>query len=109
MQAGNACICAVAGGKLSVAYNGNPLDTMAKAKEQIMLNGGVMTSMAMSYNAFDKFAKNVTTPTGVFNIAEDLRSTPQSDVVMHGVFCYGWWDNPRRFEDGYWICKNRWA
>jgi hypothetical protein len=57
----NPWVCS-AGGALSIAYDGNALNTIAKVKEQIMLNGGLMTSMAMSSRAFDSFVKNVTTP-----------------------------------------------
>jgi hypothetical protein len=97
------------GGVLSVAYDGNALDTMAKVKEQIMLNGGVITSMAMSQRAFDSFSSNATKAYGAFTTAEDLRRSAPDAVVMHAVFCYGWWDNPTKADDGYWICKNRWV
>jgi hypothetical protein len=81
---------------------------MAKVKEQIMLNGGVITSMAMSNKAFDNFVKNVTSANAAFNTAEDLRLTAPESVSMHAAFCYGWWDNPSKADDGYWVCKNRW-
>jgi hypothetical protein len=98
---------AAAGGALSIAYDGNPLDTMAKVKEQIMLSGGVMTSMAVSFTTFGDFVANTTSADGVFAAAEDLRENAQGDVLMHAVFCYGWWDNAVNEEDGYWLCKNR--
>lgn len=93
-----------------MAYDGNALDKMAKVKEQIMLNGGVLTSLAMSdgvNGAFKNFKANKTAANGAFSVAEDLRMVVPSSVVMHAVFCYGWWDNPVRADDGYWICKNR--
>jgi hypothetical protein len=98
---------AAAGGALSIAYNGNPLNTMAKVKEQIMLYGGVITSMAMSFRTFSDFVANTTSADGVFAASEDLTRTFQGDVLMHAVFCYGWWDNVANAEDGYWLCKNR--
>lgn len=97
---------------LSVAYEGNALDTMAKVKEQIMLNGGVLASLALSNGvngAFQKFVANKISANGAFSVAEDLRLAVPGDVAMHAVFCYGWWDHPARAEDGYWICKNRWV
>jgi hypothetical protein len=46
---------------------------MAKIKEQIMLNGGVITSMAMSAGTFANFAANKTAANAMFAVAEDLR------------------------------------
>jgi hypothetical protein len=97
----------VAGGAFLVAYAGSALTTVARAKEQIMLTGGVMTSVAMSPATFKDFVANKTAASGVFSVNEDVRMAAQPDVVMHAVFCYGWWDNPRVLGDGYWICKNR--
>jgi hypothetical protein len=85
----DSCAHVVAGGVLSVVYDGNALDTMAKVKEQIMLNGGVMTSMAMSNRAFDDFVKNVTSANGPFGAAEDLTLAAPEGVSMHAAFCYG--------------------
>lgn len=99
----------LAGGALSMAYSGNPLATMAQVKEQIMLNGGVITSLALSNNAFSAFVENKTSSNGVFGVAEDLRDTARGDLSMHAVFCYGWWDNMSDANDGYWLCKNRWV
>jgi hypothetical protein len=96
-----------AGGRLSMAYEGNALDTMAKVKEQIMLNGGVITSMAMGPQAFQDFINNRTGVNAAFSVAEALRTTAPGNVEMHAVFCYGWWDHPRNIEEGYWLCKNR--
>ncbi|WIA14400.1 hypothetical protein OEZ85_002927 [Tetradesmus obliquus] len=98
-----------AGGALSMAYSGNPLATMAQVKEQIMLNGGVITSLALSNNAFSAFVENKTSSNGVFGVAEDLRDTARGDLSMHAVFCYGWWDNMSDANDGYWLCKNSWG
>jgi hypothetical protein len=98
-----------AGGAISVAYDGNALTTSAQAREQIMLTGGVLTSMAMSRATFNQFEQNRTTANGVFTVNEDVLRVAPGDVFMHAVFCYGWWDNPRALNDGYWICKNRLA
>ncbi|WIA44571.1 hypothetical protein OEZ86_007296 [Tetradesmus obliquus] len=101
-----------AGGALSIANDGNALDTMAKVKEQIMLHGGVMTSLAMTdgpNGAFAAFVANKTAANGAFSVAEDLRFSAPGGVAMHAVFCYGWWDNPTKSDDGYWICKNSWS
>jgi hypothetical protein len=80
---------------------------MAQVKEQIMLSGGVITSMGMSNAAFASFVNNRTGSNAVFASSEDLRRTDPTGVAMHAVFCYGWWDNPRDNRDGYWLCKNR--
>jgi hypothetical protein len=96
-----------AGGGLKIAYDGNALRTMATVKEQIMLSGGVITSMALSIDAFGAFVQNKTTANGVFGFTEDLQATVQGGVAMHAVFCYGWWDNTTDTNDGYWLCKNR--
>jgi hypothetical protein len=95
---------------LSAANAGNALATMAQVKEQIMLSGGVITSMAMTNSAFTNFVNNNTDSKAVFTMSEffkDLRSADPTGVDMHAVFCYGWWDNPRDNRDGYWLCKNR--
>ncbi|WIA40756.1 hypothetical protein OEZ86_004437 [Tetradesmus obliquus] len=90
------------GGKLSAAYNGNALKPMAKVKEQIMLTGGVITSMALPWADFERFTGY---KQGVFLAMNELQ--PGTEGVMHAVFCYGWWDDPRSSSDGYWLCKNR--
>jgi hypothetical protein len=97
-----------AGGAFTVAYAGSALTTIARAKEQIMLTGGVMTSIAMSSSRFMDFVANRTAANGVFSANENVRVAAQQDVVMHAVFCCGWWDNPQNPGDGYWICNNRW-
>jgi hypothetical protein len=96
-----------AGGVLTLAYSGSALSTMARAKEQIMLTGGVMTSMAMSQTTFKSFVENRTGTNGIFAANEDVRVIASAPSFMHAVFCYGWRDNPRVAGDGYWICKNR--
>jgi hypothetical protein len=78
-------------------------------KEQIMLTGGVFTSMAMSLDAFTQFVAYTGSAGSVFSINEDLQLAAASGVMMHAVFCYGWWDDPKNVEKGYWICKNRCA
>ncbi|WIA33138.1 hypothetical protein OEZ86_006289 [Tetradesmus obliquus] len=98
-----------AGGVLSVAYGGSALTSMPKMKEQIMLAGGVFTSMAMSKAAFGAFSNNKTADNGVFNFTEDPRTLNPGNIIMHAVFCYGWWDNPANLDDGYWLCKNSWS
>uniref|UniRef100_A0A383WEQ7 Peptidase C1A papain C-terminal domain-containing protein n=1 Tax=Tetradesmus obliquus TaxID=3088 RepID=A0A383WEQ7_TETOB len=81
---------------------------MAKVKEQIMLTGGVLTSMALSEATFDCFATSTTAASGTFSATEEA-SRLGGTAVMHAVFCYGWWDNPRSVGDGYWMCKNSWG
>jgi hypothetical protein len=90
-----------------MAYAGSALTSMAKIKEQIMLTGGVFTSLAMSLNLFGDFVANKTSTNGIFSIIEDLQSVTANSVVMHAVFCYGWWDSPNNPDDGFWLCKNR--
>lgn len=80
---------------------------MAKVKEQIMLTGGVLTSMAMSSTVFTSFVANKTSAGGTFTALEDASRLDPATITMHAVFCYGWWDSPSTFNDGYWICKNR--
>jgi hypothetical protein len=96
-----------AGGAFSVADAGSALTTMAKVKEQIMLTGGVMTSMAMSPTVFDRFVKYKTGANAAFTTSEDATKLGPSSSIMHAVFCYGWWDSPSSLGDGYWLCKNR--
>uniref|UniRef100_A0A383WER1 Peptidase C1A papain C-terminal domain-containing protein n=1 Tax=Tetradesmus obliquus TaxID=3088 RepID=A0A383WER1_TETOB len=82
---------------------------MAKVKEQIMLTGGVLASMAMSPKAFASFVANKTAANGIFTTTEDARRLNPATTTMHAVFCYGWWDSPSALDDGYWICKNSWG
>lgn len=69
-----------------------------------MLTGGVITSMALPWADFERFTAY---KQGVFLAMNELQ--PGTEGVMHAVFCYGWWDDPRSSSDGYWLCKNRWA
>jgi hypothetical protein len=78
-------MCLFVDGKLSIAYGGNPLPSMAKVKEQIMLTGGVMTSMAPSMSGFERFTKY---KAGVCSAMDELQSGDAG--IMHAVFCYGW-------------------
>jgi hypothetical protein len=91
----------------SVADAGSALTTMARVKEQMMLTGGVFTSLAMSATSFDRFVANKTGANGAFTTTDDARKLGPANSIMHAVFCYGWWDNPNTLGDGYWICKNR--
>jgi hypothetical protein len=70
-----------------------------------MLNGGVFTSMALSWASFKRFFDYKPTTNSVFTATEDLAAGGEG--TMHAVFCYGWWDNPQNAGDGYWVCKNR--
>jgi hypothetical protein len=90
------------GGKLSLAYGASALSSMSTVKEQIMLTGGVFTSMALSMDGFERFKQY---KSGIFTATDEIKAG--ADGTMHAVFCYGWWDNPRSSSDGYWICKNR--
>jgi hypothetical protein len=80
---------------------------MARVKERIMLSGGVIASMAMSGRTFKQFLAFKGPVNAVVTSNESLAGTAFGDVVMHAVFCYGWWDNPNNLEDGWWLCKNR--
>jgi hypothetical protein len=102
---------AVAGGAFSLAYAGSALNTIGKIKSQIMLNGGVITLIAMSQAVFDHF-KAYSNTAAVFDTTEDLspsRSTGALDVAayMHALFCYGWRDTAN--GNGHWLCKDRCA
>lgn len=98
------------GGVFSLAYGGSALNSIGKVKSQIMLSGGVLTSIAMSQAVFDRF-KAYSSTSGVFETTEDL-SPSKSDaaseaVYMHALFCYGWRDAAN--GDGHWLCKNSWS
>jgi hypothetical protein len=80
---------------------------MAKAKERIMLSGGVITSMAMSSDAFQQFQAYGAAADAVYSVVEDLAGALPD--TMHAVFCYGWSDNPQKVDEGWWLCKNRCA
>jgi hypothetical protein len=99
----------IAAGALSFAYEGSALNTIGKIRSQIMLNGGVITSIAMSQNVFDRF-KLYTSKSAVFDTTEDLSPSrsagaPDAAAYMHALFCYGWRDTSD--GDGHWLCKNR--
>jgi hypothetical protein len=96
-----------AGYAITVANDANALGTLAKVKERIILSGGVIASMAMSRRTFNQFLTFQGPETRIFTANESLISS--TDVVMHAIFCYGWWDNPTNLEDGWWLCKNRCA
>jgi hypothetical protein len=71
---------------------------------QIMLNGGVMTSIAMPrsiYKRLEDYTK------GTFNVTDAADVPDADDIMMHAVFCYGWRNHPRYLDTGSWICKNR--
>jgi hypothetical protein len=82
-----------------MAYDGSALDTVAKMKQAIMLNGGVLTALAR-LPAFDNL--NCTTP-------YDAEAPADEPLDWHAVFCYGWADALNKTGEGYWICKNRCA
>lgn len=110
-QRGKATICPSQlppGGEFSMAYSGSPLQSMAQVKEQIMLAGGVLTSLTMSEAAFQRF-KDYNSTSGIFDTDETLEQGTQAAIYRHAVFCYGWWDNPKDAGDGYWMCKNSWG
>ncbi|WIA15592.1 hypothetical protein OEZ85_002219 [Tetradesmus obliquus] len=98
------------GGAFSFAYAGSALNTIGKVKSQIMLNGGVITSTAMSPAVFERF-KAYSSTDAVFETTEDLppsRGVMAPDVpYMHALFCYGWRDTPN--GEGHWLCKNSWS
>lgn len=70
-----------------------------------MLSGGVFASMAMSDDAFNMFQAYGRKGDAVYAPSEDLAGA--ASVIMHAIFCYGWWDNATSSEDGWWLCKNR--
>jgi hypothetical protein len=92
---------------LAASNGGNALGSMAKVKERIMLSGGVMTSIAMTDETYKQLQMyKPPSKTDAFT-APQIGADARSITTMHAIFCYGWWDNPRNVEDGYWICKNR--
>ena len=72
-----------AGGMLSVADAGSALTTITRVKEQIMLTGGVLASMAMSQTTFSQFVAYKTAANSIFTTNEDV-SKVLEDVVMAG-------------------------
>ncbi|WIA33406.1 hypothetical protein OEZ86_006540 [Tetradesmus obliquus] len=98
------------GGAFSMAYGGSALNSIGKVKSQIMLNGGVLTSIAMSQAVFKRF--EVYNTNAVFDSTDDLSQEgstggPEAAAYMHALFCYGWQDTAN--GDGYWLCKNSWS
>lgn len=72
-----------------MAYAGSSLDTIGKVKSQIMLNGGVITSIAMSPAVFKRFSAYNTA--AVFDTTEDLSPSrnaggPEVDPYTHALF-----------------------
>jgi hypothetical protein len=70
-----------------------------------MLAGGVLTSITMSQAVFDSF--QAYNSSGVVFDMDETLDDARGELYRHAVFCYGWWDNPKDQEDGYWLCKNR--
>jgi hypothetical protein len=89
-----------AGGALSLAYDGNALGTIARVKQQIMLHGGVLTSLAklQSLEDYPAFSADQ-----VYDVVVKATDQPQ----WHAVFCYGWADAANNTWEGWWLCKNR--
>jgi hypothetical protein len=77
---------APAGNVFSMAYDGNALSSMAKIKEHIMLNGGVLTSIVISptatFRGYDGRANG-----GLYDDTTDL--TDARVAELHALFCYG--------------------
>lgn len=69
----------------SMAYDGNSLDTMAKVKQQIMLNGGVLTSKA--FGPTDSFKRYDGKAAGAVYDPSDI--TDGTEPELHALFCYG--------------------
>lgn len=80
-----------------MAYDGSAVDTVAKVKQAIMLNGGVLTALA-SLPAFEFL--NCTTP-------YDADASASEEPDWHAAFCYGWRDAANNTGEGWWLCKNR--
>jgi hypothetical protein len=79
-------LLAAAGGVFSMAYDGSALSSLAKIKEQIMLNGGVLTSMIIgptaTFRLYDGRANG-----GVFDDTTVLSDARAAEP--HALFCYG--------------------
>jgi hypothetical protein len=69
-------------------------------KQQIMLHGGVLTSMA-KLPSFEAYTASAGNP--VYN--EDVKATDKPE--WHAVYCYGWEDDVNDMGGGWWQCKNR--
>jgi hypothetical protein len=84
-----------------MANDGSALGSVARIKQQIVLRGGVLTSLAIlpTFEAYIGAAAS--------RIVDG--EVPQDDTRWHAVFCYGYADDPRNNGEGYWLCKNRWA
>ncbi|WIA13890.1 hypothetical protein OEZ85_002462 [Tetradesmus obliquus] len=88
-----------AGAAFSMAYDGSALDTVAKVKQAIMLDGGVRTALA-SLPAFEFL--NCTT-------LHDADASASEEPDWHAAFCYGWRDAANNTGEGWWLCKNSWV
>jgi hypothetical protein len=70
-----------------MAYRGSALSSIAQIKEQIMLTGGVLTSVAMGVGSDETFrGYNGRAGSGVYD-RRDI--TVDEPVDMHALFCYG--------------------
>jgi hypothetical protein len=83
-----------------MANDGSALGSLARIKQQIILDGGVLTSLGIS-PAFESYTATSRVIDG---------DIPENEVPnWHAVFCYGYTDNPRGIGEGHWLCKNRWV
>jgi hypothetical protein len=74
-----------AGGVFSMAYEGSAQSSVAKFKEQIMLTGGILTSLVTGPS--DAFR----TYTGAVNggVYDPRDVTDLNAAELHALFCYG--------------------
>lgn len=88
---------ALVGTVFTMAYDGSALDTIAKVKQAIILNGGVLTALAI-LPAFGNLKCSTT---------YDVELKADEEPDWHAAFCYGWEDASNNTGDGWWLCKNR--
>uniref|UniRef100_A0A383WMC0 Peptidase C1A papain C-terminal domain-containing protein n=1 Tax=Tetradesmus obliquus TaxID=3088 RepID=A0A383WMC0_TETOB len=101
---------------MSMAADGNPLETEAQVKRQIMLNGGVMASVDIP-DEFANYPNNSPSGGAQGTVYTDPPTLQQGQPGKgHALFCYGWKDFLTTSDavlgppaKGYWVCKNSWG
>lgn len=88
----------LAGGSLRAIDGGNALESMGRIKQQMLLHGGVLTSMVVLRD-FETYPS----AGGGDVYSSSARVGASAGVNLHAVFCYGWNDT-----GAFWLCKNSW-
>ncbi|WIA36837.1 hypothetical protein OEZ86_008091 [Tetradesmus obliquus] len=92
--------------------SGTQLDTVARVKRQIILNGGAMATVEIPTEMY--------TYPNTSQVWGDIYTDPSAGQSQpgsgHALFCYGWKDLSNSTDAalalsiiGYWLCKNSWG